>query len=347
MATLNDIARVDKNFETLFRQRAAAGASPPAPRSVDELKGRSEIRVQVLSEEHANCDSLPLRFGVHFPSDKVVTLKRPRFLKVDPTYPDRFHFGACLLCEDGREHSGHFVIGERRGFTDPVLVTVWCSDDLDTEHRLSEVMTALRKRGLLTPQMLLEWHPLYRQGRLATHADLVAQLARKLSAEQLSVMQSAVDEAVAKAGAAIAERDRALDRERQARESERQHAARAAGLQSENEALREELAAERSRHETEKAHAQLAGQKVTLSAPDALVAVLEDQFYRGSSCTILVMGDGSRRFMKTATFDRDRRVTAKAKTLIGRRVQVSGWDPLNEPGKWTSQGYFRNVYAAN
>ena len=67
--------------------------------------------------------------------------------------------------------------------------------------------------------------------------------------------------------------------------------------------------------------------------------------HRGSSCTELVMEDGTRLYMKTITFDRDLQVTAKAKTLVGRKVKTSCWDPIREPGKWSSQGYFRNVYA--
>jgi hypothetical protein len=90
----------------------------------------------------------------------------------------------------------------------------------------------------------------------------------------------------------------------------------------------------------------LDGKKASLSAPDTLVDVLVGQMHRNSSCTILVMGDGSRRHMKTATFDRDGRVTSKAKGLIGRRIQISCWDPVDQPGRWSREGYFRNVYAA-
>ena len=56
------------------------------------------------------------------------------------------------------------------------------------------------------------------------------------------------------------------------------------------------------------------------------------------------MGDGTRLYMKTITFDRGLRVTAKAQKLVGKKVKTSCWDPIREPGKWSSQGYFRNVY---
>jgi hypothetical protein len=49
--------------------------------------------------------------------------------------------------------------------------------------------------------------------------------------------------------------------------------------------------------------------------------------------------------MKTSTFDPNGSVTAHAKTLEGKRVRISCWDPINQPGRWSNEGYFRNVYA--
>jgi hypothetical protein len=83
-----------------------------------------------------------------------------------------------------------------------------------------------------------------------------------------------------------------------------------------------------------------------LSTPDTLVMVKEKQMVRGSSCTVLVMGDGSQRHMKTSTFDPDGAITQKAKTLVGIKIRTSCWDPKKNPGRWSSQGYFRNIYAA-
>ena len=83
-----------------------------------------------------------------------------------------------------------------------------------------------------------------------------------------------------------------------------------------------------------------------LSEPDALVSIKENQIVRGSACTVLVMGDGSQRHMKTSTFDPDGAITHKAKTLIGSRIRTTCWDPKDSPGRWSSQGYFRNIYSA-
>jgi hypothetical protein len=84
----------------------------------------------------------------------------------------------------------------------------------------------------------------------------------------------------------------------------------------------------------------------TLSAPDALVTIKENEMVRGSSCTVLVLGDGSQRHMKTSTFDPDGSITTKAKSLVGSRIRTTCWDPKDSPGRWSSQGYFRNIYAA-
>ncbi|MBK7051386.1 MAG: hypothetical protein IPH54_11660 [Rhodoferax sp.] len=96
----------------------------------------------------------------------------------------------------------------------------------------------------------------------------------------------------------------------------------------------------------ESARAEAEQSSAFLSAPDTLVMVKEKQMVRGSSCTILVMGDGSQRHMKTLTFDPDGAITQKAKTLVGTRVRTSCWDPKGNPGRWSSQGYFRNIYTS-
>ena len=83
-----------------------------------------------------------------------------------------------------------------------------------------------------------------------------------------------------------------------------------------------------------------------LSEPDALVSIKENQIVRGSACTVLVMGDGSQRHMKTSTFDPNGAITQKAKTLVGSRIRTTCWDPKGSPGRWSSQGYFRNIYVA-
>lgn len=107
-----------------------------------------------------------------------------------------------------------------------------------------------------------------------------------------------------------------------------------------------ELEAEVVRYKAEQNEARRGRQEATLSAPDTLVEVKEGVLHRGSHCTILVMADGKQWHMKTSTFDPSGNVTKRAKALVGRRIRISSWDPIAQPGKWSSQRYFRNVYAA-
>lgn len=167
-----------------------------------------------------------------------------------------------------------------------------------------------------------------------------------LSTEQSAKLQLTADEAVTKAEAAMAERNRALERAHNAENAANEASSRVDALEVEKVALKKEVEAERARYEQERLDADRERQVVELSAPDTLVAVHENQPHRGSSCTILEMRDGTRRFMKTSRFDPNGSVTAKARGLIGRRVSISSWDPVGEPGLWSGQGYFRQVYAA-
>jgi hypothetical protein len=106
-----------------------------------------------------------------------------------------------------------------------------------------------------------------------------------------------------------------------------------------------EFAEERARYQAELKAAKRDNSHATLSEPDVLVRVKENVMHRGSICTILEFADGSTKHMKVSQFDPLGIVTKKAKTLEGQRVRTTCWDPINSPGKWSSQGYFRNVYA--
>ena len=305
------------------------------------------VDAMVVSKDHANCDSFPLRYGIHFSADTVISLSNIKFLYPDSKYSDRFHIEARFLDFNREEQFGHFVVGSRRGYREPVIVTVW-RDDANTEIRLSEVMVALRIKGFITPQTLLELHPLYVEGKINTSADLIEQLAYKMSSERISSMQSVVDAALEKADEAIAERDEALQRAKKAEEIVIEASMLVDKLQEKNESLAakvDKLEAERQRYKLELEAARRDNKRVTLSTPDTLLEVRENQLYRSSRCTILIMGDGSQRHMKTSTFDPYGSITSKAKSLIGKQVRISCWDPIGQPGRWSNEGYFRNLYA--
>lgn len=77
-----------------------------------------------------------------------------------------------------------------------------------------------------------------------------------------------------------------------------------------------------------------------------LEKVRENVPVSGALCTVLVFSDGSLQFMKTSTFDPDGAITAKAKQLLGMPVQTTCWNPRTSPDKWSSRGYFNNIFPA-
>ena len=116
-----------------------------------------------------------------------------------------------------------------------------------------------------------------------------------------------------------------------------------ANLEDENKRLLEE----NERLKKEKMAASDRGNVVVENQAKKLVFVEENVLIYGSSNTVLHFDDGTKKSMKTSTFDKDLSVTNKAKKLVDRMVTTTCWDPVNEPGKWSRLGYFRNVYEAD
>lgn len=320
----------------------------------------SVITVSVLRSSHANCDSLPLRFGMHFRSDQKLELEVIKDLGRDPGYPDRFHVEAKFrdpTVLDAIEHKGHFVLGERSQEKYPTLVTVW-SGDRDTEWGLSNTMTALRKDGFVTVEHLLEMHPLYLAGKVTDSAGLMKYLSSSIAKKDVERFERVASQARAETALAIknleaAREDAEIARNKAERMEKvaREAISAVEGLEVESSMqqikiseLEARIKEGEARYQIEVVAAGRDSSVATLSTPDTLVAVNENVIVRGSACTVLVMADGTQRHMKTSTFDRDGSITRKAKELIGSRVRTTCWDPIGSPGKWSRQGYFRNIY---
>lgn len=318
------------------------------------------LSVIVKKSSHANFDSLPLRFGIHFEADETLELTEVKELGKDPSIPDRFHVEAKF--SDPRslnspEHFGHFVLAQNPQETLPVLVTVW-RGDRDTEWGLSNTMTALRKDGFLSVQHLLEMHPLYLQGRVTDSAGLLQYMSSSIARKDIERFEKVADQARLETARLI----KNLDTAREEAEMARNKADRMEKVAHEAISLVEGLELERNQQQTKidelekrikegeiryRAEVEEAKRKSdvpTLSAPDTLVEVQERVMVQGSLCTVLVFANGTHRHMKTETFDKDGAVTQKAKELVGSRVKTSCWDPVGSPGKWSSKGYFRNIY---
>ncbi|MDN3663387.1 hypothetical protein [Vibrio agarivorans] len=200
------------------------------------------------------------------------------------------------------------------------LVTAWRNDG-NTEFYLSEVMKSLRKAGELSVEDLLAFHPRYKEGKLCSHAELVLALSANKSSEQIAKIQSQSELAVQRAQEEI-DLLRKENRE----------------LKKENMILKQQIESERLKAG--------ANNTVNVTSPNTLLSVRTDVIHYGSSCTELRLADGMKWYMKTSTFDKNGDVTKQAQSLIGKPVVVTSWDPVTEPGKWSSRGYFRNVYPA-
>jgi hypothetical protein len=209
-------------------------------------------------------------------------------------------------------------------------------------------MISLRRKGIISPQNLLELHPLYVNGKISNSADLLEQLALKLSADRVALMQAEAVEANKRADEALNALNDAIIRAEHAENVAREATYIVDDLEQQKIGLSNrvgELEAELELYKAEQKFAKTDGKVATLSAPDVLMQVRENEMFNGSRCTILVFQDGTQKHMKISTFDKSGAVTRKALSLLGRRVRTSCWDPIGFDGKWSKQGYFRNIYA--
>ena len=298
-------------------------------------KFRLKKIVNINHLEHANLDSFPLRFGFTFTENtKLEILCDPSTLKPDknPKYKDRYNIVAKFTNPKNflTERGVFYLINNQKNknyFNDKVVTIIRYFDERETEHHLTEVIRALRDSRDITTEELIKMHPLYMNRKLSTHADLIKLLVEKKTAEEVLRIQAIADKAIEKFEKLKSEIDDLN--------------AVIIDLEGKNIEIQNELDA----YKKQERIANMQGSTQTLERVKILEAVNTKVMHRGSSCTELVMEDGTRLYMKTITFDRDLQVTAKAKTLVGRKVKTSCWDPIREPGKWSSQGYFRNIYA--
>jgi hypothetical protein len=303
------------------------------PQKIEKFRSKKIVDIKYL--EHANLDSFPLRYGFTFSKDTRLEIHYdPSTLRPDknPKYKDRYNIVAKFInpINNKTERGVFYLINNQKSnkyINDKVITIIRYSDERETEHHLTEVIRALRNSRDVTTEELIKMHPLYMNRELSTHADLVKLLVEKKTAEEVLRIQTIADKAIEK----FEKLKHKID----------DLNAVIIDLEEKNIEIQNEL----DEYKKQERIANIQGSTQTLEMVKTLEAVNTAVMHRGSSCTELLMEDGTRLYMKTITFDRDLKVTAKAKTLVGRKVKTSCWDPIREPGKWSSQGYFRNVYA--
>ena len=298
-------------------------------------KFRLAKTVIIKMNEHANLDSFPLRYGFTFDKDTELEIHcDPSTLRPDknPKYKDRYNIVAKFVNpSNNMPETGVFYLinnQDNKYFdNDKVITIIRHLDEKETEHHLSEVIRSLRLSNDLSCQDLIKMHPLYMTRQLSTHGQLVKLLIHSKSAEEVLRIKSISDQAVVRFEKLKHEIDGLNDAIQ--------------ALKDENIEIQNEL----NEYKVQENMANTEGSTQTLEEAKILVDVNSNVTRGKSSCTELVMGDGTKLYMKTSTFDKNLKVTAKARLLKGRKVRTSCWDPIQQPGRFSSQGYFRNLYA--
>jgi len=295
-------------------------------------KFRMSKTVVIKQNEHANLDSFPLRYGFQFEKNTDLEIHcDPSTLSPDknPKYKDRYNVIAKFTnpINNRTERGIFFLINNQNNKfydNDKVITIIRYLDEAENEHHLSEVLKSLRISNDITSQDLIKFHPLYMTRQLSTHADLIRMLAEKKSTKEILKIQSIADQAIQRYESQIIKLNDEL-----------------ITLKNINTEIQNEL----NEYKIHENKANNEGSTQTLAKAKVLVDVLPNVMRGSSSCTVLVMDDGSRLYMKTSSFDKNLKITAKAKLLKGRKVITSCWDPIGKPGRFSSKGYFRNLYA--
>ena len=307
--------------------------------------GKSKFIADVVKHEHANMDSLPFRYGIHYKKHTPIDLFNCQNFKWQEK-DKRFEVEASFVGNNGVVENGFFII-LYTNYLNPKVKTV-IRKDIPTEYHLSTLLRGLREEGNLTTEDLLNLHPKYLSGEANTFYKL-SQVIHKSS--DINVSVNKLNEIIANADKKYKE---LLERMKKTQELNVKLEEDAnAALSLVNDAVKtinlrddeiERLEKENAKLTEEIKFGQSKGSQVIVEKPIVLVNVETNVNYRGSTNTILTLEDGTKKYIKISTFDRDLKVTKKAQALIGKKIKITSWDPINEPGKWSQQGYFRNIY---
>ena len=278
--------------------------------------------VLIKAKEHANLDSFSFRYGFYFSEDtnlkllNVTEINDERIRDPEKKLAVRASFN---LPGKSKPLQGKFILLKS---SNSVVTIIREGGVFKTEELLSETLRKLRIDGDITPDDNIEMY----KNNIKTHLEVIRHLSEKIGGIKVKKAEDEANLKIEKIAEAL-----------------RITSQRADSAENRVKEVEEELA----RYKLQESTANSQGSTQTLQTVKILQDVNEEVSHRGSSCTELVMEDGSRLYMKTSTFDRDLSVTNIAKSLKGRKVKTSCWDPIGQPGKWSSQNYFRNVYELN
>ena len=298
--------------------------------------------VYLDSRGHANLDSFPLRYGIHYPYSKTIDLYNCCNWQKDQKFSDRFHVDANFMGKHNIEEFGHFVLAENQ-FNNMKIVTVW-KHDMEVEYKLSNWLRFLREGNNISVKDLLEFHPYYANGTATNFEEIYKLL---LNRDVKKITNTKLEEIAKDFQKEIENKQEELDALLKIKlKMSEKNTQLSNELDQANKKIKEFEQAT-FKEENHKANAE-SGQKVIVTLGDKLLLIkVNDVLHRGSSCTELEFSNGEKQWMKKRTFDRFGLITQKAKSLVNETVITSSWNPKLNPTLWKKQGYFRNIYKAN
>ena len=300
------------------------------------------ISVYLDSRGHANLDSFPLRYGIHYPYSKTLDLYDCTNWIKDQKFSDRYHVDAKFNGKDNKEEYGHFVLAESQ-FDDMKIVTVW-KHDMEVEYKLSNWLRFLREGNNISVQDLLEFHPYYADGTATRFEEIYKLL---LNRDVKKITNKKLDNIAKDFQKELESKQKELSELLKIKtEMSKINNQLTNDLEKANKKIKE---FERSqfREENNRAQSQNDGELIVTLGERLVLIAVNDVVHRGSDCTELIFSNGEKQWMKKRTFDKFGLVTQKAKSLINESVITSSWNPKSNPTLWKKQGYFRNIYKAN
>ena len=170
--------------------------------------GAQSLYADVVQHHHANLDSFPFRYGIHFSKTTSLKIFNCRNYKWQVN-GEKFEVLADFVGKNEKIESGLFILAIT-DFPNPRVVTVM-RNDVEAEFFLSKLLRSLRESGEVTTDNFLEWHPLYLSGE----ANTFEKLAKLYAAQTPSSEQENASSLVAKAKAEAANEYQKLLKEKE------------------------------------------------------------------------------------------------------------------------------------
>jgi hypothetical protein len=140
--------------------------------------GAQDMMVDVVYHHHANSDSFPFRYGIHFNRTTSIEIFNCKYYKWQKN-GEKFEVQADFIGKDDKIENGLFILAIT-DFPNPRVVTVM-RNDLETEFYLSKLLRSLRESGEVSTNDFLDWHQLYLSGEANTFQKLAKLYAKKFN----------------------------------------------------------------------------------------------------------------------------------------------------------------------